>query len=225
MLVFVRRDFHRGFLQHRPSKVVIRQIVVRVDKCEQRKGGENHDEYPNKFLVHSLSRRSNELSLPINSGIQRHVPVEISFIGDDFWLCYNPRPEENHMDVVTRLKVERDKVARQLSGLNTAIQAMSGLNTTRPSHGPRHMSAAAKARISASKMGKREKAESKLSYVSRGCQRLLDLRGEESLRMRAVAEPIITRTPPITSTNFTGRDYPRVQRTPLRNLRSGINRT
>ena len=42
--------------------------------------------------------------------------------------------------------------------------------------------------------------------------------GEESLRMRAVAKPTVTSTPPITSTNFTGRDYLRVQRTPMRNL-------
>src|SRR2546426_8749049 len=36
--------------------------------------------------------------------------------------------------------------------------------------------------------------------------------------MRAVAKPTITSTPPITSTNFTGRDYLRVQRTRTRNL-------
>jgi rubredoxin len=41
----------------------------------------------------------------------------------------------------------------------------------------------------------------------------LDLRGEASLRMRAMAKPIITSTPRITSANLTGGDYLRVQRT------------
>ncbi len=43
-------------------------------------------------------------------------------------------------------------------------------------------------------------------------QRLLDLRGEASLKIRATAKPIITNTPKITSARFAGRDYLRVQR-------------
>src|SRR2546425_4391536 len=54
------------------------------------------------------------------------------------------------MDIIALIKAERDKVARQLSGLDNAIRALSGLNSTRVSHGPRKMSAAARARISAS---------------------------------------------------------------------------
>ncbi len=55
------------------------------------------------------------------------------------------------MEIIELLKAERDKVARQLSGLDNAIRALSGLNSTRVSHGPRKMSAAAaRARISAS---------------------------------------------------------------------------
>ncbi len=54
------------------------------------------------------------------------------------------------MDIIALLKAERAKVARQLNGLDTAIRALSGLNSTRVSHGPRKMSAAARARISAS---------------------------------------------------------------------------
>src|SRR5215467_16242901 len=54
------------------------------------------------------------------------------------------------MDIVTLLKAERDKVARQLSGLDTAIRALSGLNTMRSARGPQRMSAAARAKISAS---------------------------------------------------------------------------
>ncbi len=138
------------------------------------------------------------------------------------------------MDMIALLKAERDKVARQLNALDTAIRALRGLSSTRVSHGPRKMSAAARARISASQKaqrqvwrisgphngrdGRRSGSRKRLSYISHDCQRLLDLRGEESLRIRAAAKPIITNTPPITSTSFTGRDYLRVQRTAARNL-------
>src|SRR5690242_10192508 len=54
------------------------------------------------------------------------------------------------MNIIELLKAEKDKVARQLSGLDTAIRALSGVNSTRVSHGPSKMSAAARARISAS---------------------------------------------------------------------------
>jgi hypothetical protein len=53
------------------------------------------------------------------------------------------------MDIISLLKAERDKAAQQLNAMDTAIQALSG-NTKRPSRGPRRMSAAARARISAS---------------------------------------------------------------------------
>src|SRR6266568_8608559 len=55
-----------------------------------------------------------------------------------------------HMDIIELLKAERDKAAQQVNALDTAIKALSGLNSTRVSHGPRKMSAAARARISAS---------------------------------------------------------------------------
>jgi len=54
------------------------------------------------------------------------------------------------MDIIAQLKAERDKAARQVSALDTAIRALSGLNTTSTTRGPRRMSAAARARISAS---------------------------------------------------------------------------
>ena len=54
------------------------------------------------------------------------------------------------MDIIAQLKAERDKAARQVNALDTAIRALSGLNSTRMSHGSRKMSAAARARISAS---------------------------------------------------------------------------
>src|SRR5213594_4307033 len=54
------------------------------------------------------------------------------------------------MNILELLKAERDKVAQQVNALDTAIRALSGMNSTRVSHGPRKMSAAARARISAS---------------------------------------------------------------------------
>ena len=54
------------------------------------------------------------------------------------------------MEIISQLKAERDKAAQQVNALDTAIRALSGLSSTRVSHGPRKMSAAARARISAS---------------------------------------------------------------------------
>jgi hypothetical protein len=54
------------------------------------------------------------------------------------------------MDILAQLKAERDKAAQQMNALDTAIRALGGMNSTRVSHGPRKMSAAARARISAS---------------------------------------------------------------------------
>jgi hypothetical protein len=63
------------------------------------------------------------------------------------------------MDIIAQLKAERDKAAQQVNALDTAIRALSG-NTTRPSHRPRSMSAAARARISASQKARWAKARS-----------------------------------------------------------------
>src|SRR5256712_6814203 len=54
------------------------------------------------------------------------------------------------MDIVAQLKTERDKAARQVNALDTAIRALSGMNSTGATRGRRTMSAAARARISAS---------------------------------------------------------------------------
>jgi hypothetical protein len=53
------------------------------------------------------------------------------------------------MDIIALLKAERDKAAQQVNALDTAIRALSGLSSTRVSHGPGKMSASARARISA----------------------------------------------------------------------------
>ncbi|PYV73640.1 MAG: hypothetical protein DMG96_22460 [Acidobacteria bacterium] len=54
------------------------------------------------------------------------------------------------MDIIAQLKAERDKAAQQVDALDTAIRVLSGINSARRLHGPRKMSAAARARISAS---------------------------------------------------------------------------
>jgi hypothetical protein len=49
-------------------------------------------------------------------------------------LLYNPRPETN-MDIIALLKAEKDKVTRQLNGLNAALAAFAGtykVGTSRP---------------------------------------------------------------------------------------------
>src|SRR5438876_4213335 len=60
------------------------------------------------------------------------------------------------MDIIAQLKAERDKVARQLSGLDTAIRALSGLNSTGGSRGPRRrISAKGLANIRAAQRARR----------------------------------------------------------------------
>ena len=41
------------------------------------------------------------------------------------------------MHILELLRAERDKVAQQVNALDTAIGALSGLNRTGVSHGPR----------------------------------------------------------------------------------------
>ena len=53
------------------------------------------------------------------------------------------------MDIIAQLKAERDKASQQFNALDTAIRALSGLNSTGATGGRRTMSAAARARISA----------------------------------------------------------------------------
>jgi len=62
------------------------------------------------------------------------------------------------MDIIAQLEAERDKAAQQVNALDTAIRALDGLNSTRVLHGPRKMSAAAPARISASQKARWAKA-------------------------------------------------------------------
>ena len=54
------------------------------------------------------------------------------------------------MDIIAQLKAERDKAAQQVNALDTAIRALSGMNSTRGTIEPRRrISAAGRARIAA----------------------------------------------------------------------------
>jgi len=63
------------------------------------------------------------------------------------------------MDIIALLKAERDKVARQLNGLNAALAAFAVTFKTGSSRPPRKMSAAARARISAAQKARWAKAK------------------------------------------------------------------
>jgi hypothetical protein len=58
---------------------------------------------------------------------------------------------ENVSSIITQLKVERDRVERQLSGLNAALVAFAGVyrGTAKPGRKRRKMSAAGRAKIAA----------------------------------------------------------------------------
>src|SRR5438874_5818814 len=72
------------------------------------------------------------------------------------------------MDIIAQLKAERDKAAQQVNALHTAIRALSGMNSTRVSHGPRKMSAAARARIAAAQRARwaKVKGQQKIVYIA-----------------------------------------------------------
>jgi len=70
------------------------------------------------------------------------------------------------MDILALLKAERDKAAQQVNALDTAIGALSGLNSTGVSHGPHKMSAAARARISASQKARWARTRGKVVSIA-----------------------------------------------------------
>ena len=70
------------------------------------------------------------------------------------------------MDIIAQLKAERDKAAQQVDALDTAIRALSGLNSSGGSRGPRTMSAAARARISASQKARWARTRGKVVSIA-----------------------------------------------------------
>ena len=71
------------------------------------------------------------------------------------------------MNIISQLKIERDKAAQQVNALNMAIEALSGTTTSRGSRGRRTMSAAARARISASQKARWAKARGKVVSIAK----------------------------------------------------------
>ena len=70
------------------------------------------------------------------------------------------------MDIIAQLKIERDKAAQQVNALDMAIDALSG-TTSRGSRGRRTMSAAARARISASQKARWAKTRGKVVSIAK----------------------------------------------------------
>jgi hypothetical protein len=85
------------------------------------------------------------------------------------------------MDILELLKAERDKAAHQLNALDSAIRALSGLNSTRVSHGPGKMSATARARISASQKARWARARGQ-KVVSIAPKRRISAAGLANIR-------------------------------------------
>jgi hypothetical protein len=87
------------------------------------------------------------------------------------------------MDIIEQLKAERDKATRQVSALDTAIAALSGLNAPRL-HRPRKMSVAARARISAAQKARwaKQKGQKVVSIAPKSGKRHISATGLANIR-------------------------------------------
>src|SRR5947209_272512 len=86
------------------------------------------------------------------------------------------------MDIIAQLKAERDKAAQQVNAFDTAIRALSGLNSTRVSHGPRKMSAAARTKIGAAQRARWAKVKGQQKVVSIAPKRHISSAGLADIR-------------------------------------------
>jgi len=86
------------------------------------------------------------------------------------------------MDILAQLKAERDKAAQQVSALDTAIRALSGLNSTGARPGRRTMSAAARARIAAAQRARWAKVKRQQKVVSIAPKRRISAAGLARIR-------------------------------------------
>ena len=86
------------------------------------------------------------------------------------------------MDIILLLKAERDKPAQHVNALDTAIRALSGMSSTRMSHGPHKMSAAARARISAAQKARWAKVKGQQKVVSIAPKRHISAAGLANIR-------------------------------------------
>ena len=87
------------------------------------------------------------------------------------------------MDIIAQLKAERDKAAQQMNALDTAIRALSGMNSTRGRIGPRRrISAAGRARIAAAARARWAKVKGQQQVVSIAPKRHISAAGLARIR-------------------------------------------
>src|SRR6184192_446588 len=86
------------------------------------------------------------------------------------------------MDIIALIKAERDKVARQLNGLNAALAAFAGTYKTGSSRPRRKMSAAARARISAAQKARWAKAKGQKVFPIKAGKRRISAAGLARIR-------------------------------------------
>src|SRR5437899_10807778 len=86
------------------------------------------------------------------------------------------------MDILAQLKAERDKAAQQVNALDTAIRALSGLNSTGATRGRWTMSAAARARIAAAQRARWAKVKGQRKVVSIAPKRRISAAGLARIR-------------------------------------------
>ena len=98
---------------------------------------------------------------------------------------YNPRPETN-MDIIALLKAEKDKVTRQLNGLNAALAAFAGTYKIGSSR-PRRKMSAARARISAAQKARWAKAKGQKVVPIKASKRRISPAGLARIRAAARA--------------------------------------
>src|SRR5881296_4198567 len=91
-------------------------------------------------------------------------------------------PGEEHMDILVQLKAERDKAAQQVNALDTAIRALSGLNSTGVTRERRTMSAAARARIATAQRARWAKVKGQRKVVSIAPRRKISAAGLARIR-------------------------------------------
>jgi len=86
------------------------------------------------------------------------------------------------MDILAQLKTERDKAAQQVNALDTAIRALSGLNSTGVTRERRTMSAAARARIATAQRARWAKVKGQRKVVSIAPKRRISAAGLARIR-------------------------------------------
>ena len=86
------------------------------------------------------------------------------------------------MDIIAQLKIERDKATQQVNALNMAIAALSGTTTSKGSQGRRTMSAAARARISASQKARWARTRGKVVSIAKHPKRHISAAGLATIR-------------------------------------------